>query len=61
MSGSQAVVIGGSVGGLLAANLLAQAGWRVSVFERTHGDLGDRGAAVGTAAPRSARPQTFSG
>ena len=45
-----ALVIGGSVGGLLAANLLARVGWRVSVFERTQGDLGDRGAAVGITA-----------
>jgi 2-polyprenyl-6-methoxyphenol hydroxylase-like FAD-dependent oxidoreductase len=50
MISPHALVVGGSVGGLLAANLLARAGWRVSIFERTHGDLGDRGAAVGTTA-----------
>jgi 2-polyprenyl-6-methoxyphenol hydroxylase-like FAD-dependent oxidoreductase len=42
-----ALVIGGSVGGLLAANLLRGIGWQVSVFERVGRDLGDRGAAIG--------------
>ena len=43
-----AVVIGGSVGGLFAANLLQASGWRVSVVERTAQDLSDRGASVAT-------------
>lgn len=42
-----ALVIGGSVGGLLAANLLRGIGWEVSVHERVERDLGDRGAAIG--------------
>lgn len=46
----QALVIGGSVGGLLATHLLRQAGWQASVFERTAGDLGDRGTGIGTRA-----------
>jgi len=42
------LVIGGSVGGLFAANLLRAAGWDVAVFERAAGDLGDRGTGIGT-------------
>jgi 2-polyprenyl-6-methoxyphenol hydroxylase-like FAD-dependent oxidoreductase len=44
----RALVIGGSVGGLFAAHLLRRAGWEVAVFERTTGDLGDRGTGIGT-------------
>jgi 2-polyprenyl-6-methoxyphenol hydroxylase-like FAD-dependent oxidoreductase len=44
----RALVIGGSVGGLVAANLLRTIGWDVEVFERAEGDLGDRGTGVGT-------------
>ena len=43
----RALVIGGSVGGLFAARLLMRAGWEVSVFERSEGDLAGRGAGVG--------------
>jgi 2-polyprenyl-6-methoxyphenol hydroxylase-like FAD-dependent oxidoreductase len=43
----RALVIGGSVGGLFSAILLRSIGWEASVFERAHGDLGDRGAAIG--------------
>jgi len=42
-----ALIIGGSVGGLLAASLLRGIGWQVTVFERIESDLGDRGAAIG--------------
>jgi 2-polyprenyl-6-methoxyphenol hydroxylase-like FAD-dependent oxidoreductase len=42
------LVIGGSVGGLFAAHLLQDIGWDVTVFERTAGDLGDRGTGIGT-------------
>jgi 2-polyprenyl-6-methoxyphenol hydroxylase-like FAD-dependent oxidoreductase len=44
----RALVIGGSIGGLFAANLLRTAGWDVAVFERTTGHLGDRGTGIGT-------------
>jgi len=44
----RALVIGGSVGGLLAANLLRTIGWDATVFERAEGDLGDRGTGIGT-------------
>jgi 2-polyprenyl-6-methoxyphenol hydroxylase-like FAD-dependent oxidoreductase len=48
MSARHAVVIGGSLGGLLAANLLRTIGWDVTVFERSAGDLSGRGAGLGT-------------
>jgi 2-polyprenyl-6-methoxyphenol hydroxylase-like FAD-dependent oxidoreductase len=44
----RALVIGGSVAGLLAAGLLRRIGWDVLVFERAENDLGERGAAIGT-------------
>lgn len=44
----RAVVIGGSLGGLFAANLLRAIGWDVAVFERSTGDLSGRGAGLGT-------------
>jgi 2-polyprenyl-6-methoxyphenol hydroxylase-like FAD-dependent oxidoreductase len=43
-----ALIIGGSLGGLFAANLLRKAGWDVSVFERVENDLASRGAGIGT-------------
>jgi 2-polyprenyl-6-methoxyphenol hydroxylase-like FAD-dependent oxidoreductase len=44
----RAVIVGGSVGGLFAANLLARAGWTVDVYERVAEDLAGRGAGIGT-------------
>jgi 2-polyprenyl-6-methoxyphenol hydroxylase-like FAD-dependent oxidoreductase len=44
------LVIGGSVGGLMAGNLLHKAGWEVTVFERALGDLAGRGAGLGVSA-----------
>ena len=44
----QALVIGGSLGGLFAANLLRSIGWKVRVFERVGDDLASRGAGIGT-------------
>jgi 2-polyprenyl-6-methoxyphenol hydroxylase-like FAD-dependent oxidoreductase len=44
----RAIVIGGSLGGLLAAHQLRAIGWDVDVFERTGDDLADRGAGIGT-------------
>ncbi len=43
-----ALVIGGSLGGLLAANLLRSIGWSAQVFERVGDDLASRGAGIGT-------------
>ena len=47
----RALVIGGSLGGLFAANLLLRAGWDVEVFERTPGLLSGRGAGIVTHPP----------
>jgi 2-polyprenyl-6-methoxyphenol hydroxylase-like FAD-dependent oxidoreductase len=43
----RALVVGGSLGGLFAG-LLRQAGWDVTVFERSASDLASRGVGVGT-------------
>src|SRR5579863_8312739 len=48
MNCPRALIIGGSVGGLFAAHFLRAAGWDVTVFERSSGDLADRGASIGT-------------
>src|SRR6516162_7203283 len=44
----RALVIGGSLGGLLAANLLRSQGFDVTVFERNPEDLTGRGAGLST-------------
>ena len=44
----RALVVGGSLGGLFAANLLADLSWQVEVFERVTDDLAARGAGIGT-------------
>ncbi|MYM74549.1 FAD-dependent oxidoreductase [Duganella sp. FT134W] len=41
-------IIGGSLGGLFAANLLHRAGWDVQVYERVNEQLAERGAGVVT-------------
>jgi 2-polyprenyl-6-methoxyphenol hydroxylase-like FAD-dependent oxidoreductase len=43
-----AIVVGGSLGGLTAANLLLRAGWDVQVHERVAEELQGRGAGVVT-------------
>src|ERR1700674_2069238 len=43
-----ALIIGGSLGGLFAGLLLRLAGWDVTVFERSTGDLASRGVGIGT-------------
>ena len=42
----RALVVGGSLGGLFAATLLRQMGWRVEVFERSPHDLDSRGGGI---------------
>jgi 2-polyprenyl-6-methoxyphenol hydroxylase-like FAD-dependent oxidoreductase len=42
------LVIGGSLGGLFAANLLGDLGWDVEVYEKVGDDLAVRGAGIGT-------------
>lgn len=44
----RAIVIGGSLGGLFAANLLLRQGWAVEVFERVPDELAGRGAGIVT-------------
>ena len=44
----RALIIGGSLGGLIAAHLLRDAGWDAVVFERNAEDLPSRGAGLGT-------------
>ena len=44
----RALIIGGSLGGLFAGLLLRQAGWEVTVFEKSTGDLASRGVGIGT-------------
>ena len=44
----RALVIGGSMSGLLAAIMLSRHGWEVSVFERVSSELAGRGAGMGS-------------
>lgn len=44
----RAIVVGGSLGGLFAANLLLRAGWDVHVHERAREPLSGRGAGIVT-------------
>ena len=48
MSKKRALIIGGSLGGLIAAHLLRSVGWDAVVFERNADDLIGRGAGIGT-------------
>jgi 2-polyprenyl-6-methoxyphenol hydroxylase-like FAD-dependent oxidoreductase len=48
MSKGRVAIIGGSLGGLFAANLLHRAGWEVDVYERVSEELAERGAGVVT-------------
>jgi 2-polyprenyl-6-methoxyphenol hydroxylase-like FAD-dependent oxidoreductase len=45
---SKALIIGGSVGGLFAANMLRSIGWDAQVFERNGEELTGRGAGIST-------------
>ena len=45
---ARALVVGGSLAGLFAANLLHRAGWQVTVFERSGDELASRGAGIVT-------------
>ena len=47
-SGSRAIVIGGSMGGLFAGILLRKSGWAVEIFERVGAALSGRGAGIVT-------------
>jgi 2-polyprenyl-6-methoxyphenol hydroxylase-like FAD-dependent oxidoreductase len=45
-AGRRALIIGGSMSGLLAAIMLDRRGWRVDVFERVERELAGRGAGI---------------
>jgi 2-polyprenyl-6-methoxyphenol hydroxylase-like FAD-dependent oxidoreductase len=47
----RALVIGGSLGGLIVAHLLRGAGWDATVFERNDEELASRGVGLGTHPP----------
>lgn len=44
----KAIIIGGSIGGLFAANLLIRAGWDVHIYEQVAAELESRGAGIVT-------------
>jgi 2-polyprenyl-6-methoxyphenol hydroxylase-like FAD-dependent oxidoreductase len=46
MTHKRALIIGGSMSGLLAALMLRQRGWHADVFERVAGELAGRGAGI---------------
>ena len=48
MAQKRALIIGGSVGGLFAANLMRSIGWDAVVFERNPDELAGRGAGIST-------------
>lgn len=48
MAKQRALIIGGSVGGLFAANLMRSIGWDATVFERNPEELTGRGAGIST-------------
>jgi 2-polyprenyl-6-methoxyphenol hydroxylase-like FAD-dependent oxidoreductase len=48
MTSRRALVIGGSLGGLIVAHLLRGAGWDATVFERNDEELASRGVGLGT-------------
>ena len=48
MKKQRALIIGGSVGGLFAANMLRSIGWDATVFERNPEELSGRGAGIST-------------
>jgi 2-polyprenyl-6-methoxyphenol hydroxylase-like FAD-dependent oxidoreductase len=43
-----AIVVGGSIAGLAAANLLLRSGWQVDIYERVNVELAGRGAGIVT-------------
>src|SRR6202035_5656245 len=55
MSHRRALVIGGSMSGLLAALMLERRGWEVGVYERVPGELAGRGAGIVAQPPLIAR------
>ena len=56
MSAARIIVIGGSLGGLMAANVLLRAGHQVRVLEKSAGSLDGRGAGIVTHSGRLQGP-----
>ena len=48
MTSPRALIIGGSLGGLMVAHLLRSIGWDAAVFERNDEELASRGVGLGT-------------
>ena len=46
MKRRRAVIVGGSIGGLFAGNMLVQQGWKVDILERAKDDLSSRETSV---------------
>ena len=46
MPGPKAVIIGGSMSGLLSALMLRRSGWTVDIYERVESELSGRGAGI---------------
>ncbi len=46
MPGPRAIIIGGSMSGLLSALMLRRAGWDVDIYERVESELSGRGAGI---------------
>lgn len=44
----RALIVGGSLGGLMAGALLLREGWDVQIFERVSGDIESRGTGIAT-------------
>ena len=42
----RALIVGGSLGGLFAGNLLRRVGWDIDIFERSPHDLDSRGGGI---------------
>jgi 2-polyprenyl-6-methoxyphenol hydroxylase-like FAD-dependent oxidoreductase len=55
MSQRRALIIGGSMSGLLTAIMLDRRGWEVGVYERVSGELAGRGAGIVAQPPLIAR------
>ena len=55
----RALVIGGSMSGLLAGIMLRRRGWDVDIFERVHNELSGRGAGIVAQAELIARLKTL--
>ena len=56
----RAIVVGGSLGGLFAGNMLLRAGCDVTIVERSIGELEGRGAGLGVECTRLGQAEPLS-